>query len=459
VSGRREPLRAVLYAVNGTGVGHVTRLLSIARWMRRYAAALERKLEIWFLTSSEADGLVFSEGFAAFKIPSKTIVAETGVDRTAYLALAKQWVWHTMGLMRPDLFVVDTFPRGAFGELLGALDLCKRSAFVYRPVRAQVAARPDFQAMLPLYDLVIVPESNADVLAPREIDDRLVYVGPVLSRERWELAPRDVARVELGVRDDAQCVYVSAGGGGDRGAEDHIASAVAALAADPSLSVVVGAGPLYRGRPFPGVTTLTGRAAEWSLAFDAAVCAAGYNTFGELMFAGVPTAFLPQEKLADDQRARAERAERAGAAVMLEPRGDVHAAVRELLAKPGAREAAQGLVPDNGARVAAAELLRLVVAPQEIDRDESALDDERLARLPRARELEILALGNRLARGASNEADGLGLAIDRVAAWIPDHDPRELRAAIDAVVRDRPSTSIRFRIRSLHASSSRRSAK
>ena len=73
---RGNALRVVCYAVNGTGVGHITRLLAIARWLRRYAAALDQKLEVWFLTSSEADGLAFAEGFAAFKIPSKTIVAE-----------------------------------------------------------------------------------------------------------------------------------------------------------------------------------------------------------------------------------------------------------------------------------------------------------------------------------------------------------------------------------------------
>ena len=87
---RSDALRVVCYAINGTGVGHLTRLLAIARWMRRYAAALGKKIEIWFLTSSEADGLVFAEGFAAFKVPSKTIVSEAGIDRTTYLALAKQ---------------------------------------------------------------------------------------------------------------------------------------------------------------------------------------------------------------------------------------------------------------------------------------------------------------------------------------------------------------------------------
>ncbi len=434
----REPLRVVCYAVNGTGVGHLTRLLSIARWLRRYAAAMDEKLEIWFLTSSEADALVFSEGFAAFKIPSKTIVAETGIDRRAYLALAKQWVWHTLGLLRPDLFIVDTFPRGSFGELLGALDLCKRAAFVYRPVKPEIAARPDFQAMLSVYDLLVVPEADGQVLTPPGVADRLVHVGPVLSRERWELLPRDVAREQLGVRDPAaRCVFVSAGGGGDKHAEAQLRSTVAALAGDPKLHVVVGLGPLYRGPPFPGVTTLTGRAAASMLAFDAAVCAAGYNTFGELMFAGVPTAFLPQDKLADDQHARAQRAVEKGAAAILAPDDDVRAIVTELMSRPGARDAARTLVAENGARVAAAELLRLVVTPSRVDRVEEALGDALLGRIAAngtKRELEILHLAHRLAKDCEGAA--LAEAVALAADLRGVHDARELRRLVDALVRD-----------------------
>jgi UDP-N-acetylglucosamine--N-acetylmuramyl-(pentapeptide) pyrophosphoryl-undecaprenol N-acetylglucosamine transferase len=433
----RAALRVVCYAVNGTGVGHLTRLLSIARWLRRYAAALDEKLEIWFLTSSEADALVFSEGFAAFKIPSKTIVAETGIDRTAYLALAKQWIWHTLGLLRPDLLVVDTFPRGSFGELLGALDLCKHKAFVYRPVKPEVASRPDFQAMLGLYDLLLVPEADHAVLVPPQVRDRLVHVGPVLSRERWELLPRDVARARLGVpiaaaagrdEDDALRRVVDA--------EAQLARVLAALAVEPSVAVVVGTGPLYRGRPFPGVTTLPGRAAESMLAFDAAVCAAGYNTFGELMFAGVPTAFLPQEKLADDQHARASLAVARGAAALLGPDSDVLAVVKELLARPAARENARSLVPENGARAAAAELLRLVCAPSRVDRVDAALGDALLASIATSghrHEENVLHLAHRLAR--DEPATDLARAITLAASLHDGREPRELRGLVDAVVR------------------------
>lgn len=443
----RTPLRVVLYAVNGTGVGHVTRLLAIARWIRRYGAALDRDVEIWFITSSEADGLVFAEGFAAFKIPSKTIVAETGIHRTTYLALAKQWIWHTLGLLRPDLFVVDTFPRGSFGELISALDLCRRSAFVYRPVRPSVAERADFQAMLTLYDLIVVPEAEGDettrVLTPPSVTDRLVHVGPVVSRERWELMPRDVARERLGVRPDQRCVFVSAGGGGDRSAEARIASVVRALAADPMLAIVVGTGPLYRGRPFPGITIVPGAAATFANAFDVAVCAAGYNTFSEMMFAGVPCVFLPQDKLADDQRARAERAAAAGAASMLGPDDEPGDAVRVMLSRAEAPTAARSLVPENGARVAAAELLRLVVPAGEIDRVETTLDDEVFAHV-KNREVDALRLGHRLAHGDGEEL-ALGLAARAAHALLECADAREGRGLVDAVVEGMPDADVQAR--------------
>jgi UDP:flavonoid glycosyltransferase YjiC (YdhE family) len=447
---RRDALRVVCYAVNGTGVGHVTRLLAIARWLRRYAAALDRKLEVWFLTSSEADGLVFREGFAAFKIPSKTIVHETGIDHRAYLALAKQWIWHTLGLLRPDLLIVDTFPRGSFGELLGALDLCRHKAFVYRPVRRGVAARPDFQAMLPLYDLILVPETASDALVPAAAVGRVVHVGPVVARERWELLPREVARARLGVPDGKRCVYVSAGGGGDRDAEAQIGRALRGLLADPSLSVVVGAGPLYRGEPFPGLTVIPGQSADWSLAFDAAVCAAGYNTFAELMFAGVPTVFALQEKLADDQAARATLAVSRGAGALLPPdadAGQVRAAVQALLERADARGAARSIVPENCARVAAADLLRLLCPPAEVDRVEHVLDDPRLSRLAAGgiSELRVLQLAHRLARGCEPELD---VAIDRCGSLVGGRDAgetRELMTLVDAVARGRPEATVSSR--------------
>lgn len=379
-----QTLRIVNYAVNGAGVGHLTRLTAVSRWLRRYAHALDIKLEIWFLTSSEADALLFHERFASFKLPSKTSVTEAGIDKTAYLALAKQWVWHSLGLLRPDLFVVDSFPRGSFGELLPALDLCRKRAFIFRPMKSAFAERAEFQAMLPLYDRILVPETDAPVPVPDQIRARVTHVGPVIVREQAELVPRDTARRHLGVAPDRLAVYLSAGGGGDPTAAAQLESTIAALAPDPSLHLVVGAGPLYRGRQVPGerITWLSGLgASELMAGLDIAVCAAGYNTFAELMQAGVPAVFLPQEKIADEQDARAARAVAAGAAAFLPP-GSLSetlpaqvAVWRDPAARQRAAAAAHALTPVNGARLAAAELLRLLLPAAQVDIAEALVGD------------------------------------------------------------------------------------
>lgn len=389
-------LRIVGYAVNGSGVGHLMRLVSICRWIRRYAAHAGVRPEIFMLTSSEADGLCLSERFASFKVPSKTAVDGAGIDKIAYLALAKQWVWHSLGLLRPDLFLVDTFPRGSFGELLSALDLCKKKAFIYRPMKDSFAGRADFQAMLPLYDAIIVPEREeaANVRVPEAARARVRFVGPVMARERAELSPRADARASLGIHDDRLVVYVSAGGGGDAGAERQIhAVCRAILESVPGAHLVVGAGPLYRGAWLQGerITWLAqaGGVAERMAAFDIAVCAAGYNTFCELMYAGVPSIFLPQDKIADEQRVRAERAAAAGAAIVLagpidaspafiEALGGAILTLRDPAARERASKAAAELIPENNAREAAAEALRLVLPAWEIDAATLAVTDELL---------------------------------------------------------------------------------
>jgi predicted glycosyltransferase len=381
-------LRIVAYAVNGSGVGHLTRLVGVGRWLRRYAAHAGVRAELWFLTSSEADGLLFSEGMASFKLPSKTAVGEAGVDKLAYLALAKQWVWHSLGLLRPSLLLVDTFPRGSFGELLSSLDLAEHRAFIYRPLKASLAGRADFQAMLPLYDLILVPEEEgaAGVLVPDGIRDRVRHLGPMGVRERVELLDRGEARRRLAIPDEKLAIYVSAGGGGDPGAERQLLSVIDALD-DGSLHLVVGAGPLYRGlrRHGPGITWLAGEtAAELMGGFDGAVAAAGYNSFFELMHAGVPTVFLPQPKVADEQARRAERAVAVGAARILSSLGDRAGLLEatELWRDPGTRaqaaQAARELVPENGARRAAAALLRLLLPAAEVDAAEEAVSDELL---------------------------------------------------------------------------------
>lgn len=423
-------VRIVLYAINGSGVGHLTRLVAVGRWIRRYSVHAGVSAEVVFLTSSEADGVLFAERFASFKLPSKTAVARAGMDKLAYLALAKQWIWHSMTLLRPDLFVVDTFPRGSFGELLPALDLCRKKAFIYRPVKDELASRADFQATLPLYDSILIPESEGDAAPPFPAAARrkVRHTGPVLVREREELWPRAAVREHLQIEGDRLAVYVSAGGGGDEGAEAQIGHVCRALGGRRDLCLVVAAGPLYRGRRLhgEGLRWLNEPgAAELMGGMDLAVCAAGYNTYHELMHAGVPAVFLPQAKIADEQRARAGRAAAAGAGVVL---GDALCAdelIRAVdrLCDPAERARASGaaaaLVPRNHASAAAAELLRHVLPPAEVEAAEEAVSRDVLAA---ARELSLGIEGlidlMHALRGPDSESPGGARAASELATGL-----------------------------------------
>ena len=376
MSHKTRRITTVAYAVNGSGLGHLTRVLAILRWMKRLARLSGAQLDAYVLTSSEASGLALEEGFVAFKIPSKTAIREAGLPKEDYLRLARQWVWHSLGLIKPDLLLVDTFPGGSFGELIHALDGPGSKVFIHRAMKEEFAQSESVQALLPFYDRILIPvEPNSP---PQEVSarvaDRTRHVGPVMLRSREEMRPRDEARRRLGIPDGKLGVWLSVGGGGDARAERDIGALISALEHEPDLHMVAGAGPLYRGQPFrgPAITWLTGfHTMEDFAGLDFAISAAGYNSFHELLHAGVPTAFFAQEKIADEQQRRVRAAEAAGCALALDAETGrlpgaheirrIVDALRDSRLRAELSERAREFVPLNDARGAAFEALATIL--------------------------------------------------------------------------------------------------
>jgi hypothetical protein len=337
-----KTIRVVSYAINGRGLGHLTRQLAILRWVRRLAGTVGAKAEVWVLTSSEADTLARREGIPAIKIPSKAMMRDAGLNPARYLSIARGWVLQALATLQPDVLVVDTFPAGSYGELAAALELSPKRVLVRRAMKAEAAREAGVEAMLPLYDRVVVPD---------EIE------APILLRERPELLDRPAARVALGVPDGVRACWVALGGGGDPTTAAVLPRVVDAVRG-AGWHVIAAAGPLYAGaeRRGPGITWFDRYAGMELLGgADAAVSAGGYNSVHELRFVGVPTVFLPQEKLADDQEGRA-------AAAALGP------VARRVEDVPGLLEALTPVAPAgrNGARDAAAAILGLVLDPADV---------------------------------------------------------------------------------------------
>lgn len=411
------------YAVNGGGVGHLVRQVAIQRWIRRLCAFAGTRSEHWFLTTSEADTLCFHEGFCAFKLPSKTIVDDAGLDKAAYIAMAKQWVWNSLTLLRPDVLVVDTFPNGSFHELGNALDVVKHKALVLRPVKQPFARRGAFQSLVQLYDRVVVPEHEDD--EPELLEElglppaRVAFCGPIVRSDRFDAFDASEAKKRLGIPEGKRAVLVTGGGGGDASIDAFFDAASDAVSvADDDVHVVYAAGPLFRGAPRRGanVTFFTGHdLAEHLAAFDVAVCAAGFNTIHELLFAGVPTLVVPQTKIADDQLARARRyADRS--ALRLTSTSTLAAELAALLADAKARTAlsaqAKAQMPANHARDAAREILSLVLPPSILRSAHDVLDDEFVGKAQDAG----AALGDVVDLALAVQARGDRAAVDAAAA-------------------------------------------
>ncbi|MGC8667256.1 MAG: nucleotide disphospho-sugar-binding domain-containing protein [Chthonomonadales bacterium] len=356
--------RILFYAVNGLGLGHVTRLLAIARAIRRRSP----HSEIIFLTSSDAEDVVYREGFAAFKVPSKTLRSTGMIRPVTYARMVQTVTLNLLASFHPHILVVDTFPAGSIQELLPVLQWDSRKVFVYRVQRPEVAGSALVQNSLRLYDLAIIPHREDEEIYPLPEGLDRVFTGPIMIRDRTEAKSREDARHILGLPPQGKVLYLTFGGGGDAAMDAALATAVAALQPLRDVHLAVACPPLYYGtlRRSASLSPVSYYPmCELFPAFDAAISAAGYNTAMELLHHGVPTAFLPFPRQVDDQEARARQIAEAGAGLLIpSPTPEqISAAATKLLDGDTARrigEAARALVPASGADRAAESILQLL---------------------------------------------------------------------------------------------------
>ena len=305
---RKTTVKVLFYAIDGTGLGHVSRLLALARSARELLHALGHRADFQFLTTSDAPEVI--DDFPAYKLPSKTAIAAGDAAARGFTASAKSLVANLCAGFRPDILVLDTVPDGAFHEFLFIRDYARRTAFVDRHKDRSHSRSRSHLSHLALYDLILVPawerESGRYPL-PRKLEARRRFTGPIHGLRHERLLSRAEVRARFGVPSERDVLYLSAGGGGDAHAGDEIATLLDAAADDDRWFVLVGYGPLYRGERCYRrhvVPLSEPEVYRYFAGVDAAVCAAGYNTYQELLAAGVATVFYPQKKGLDRQDER-----------------------------------------------------------------------------------------------------------------------------------------------------------
>jgi UDP:flavonoid glycosyltransferase YjiC (YdhE family) len=359
MSAAGERRRVLFVSSNGTGLGHLTRSLAIAR-------RLEPDLEPLFVSLSAAAPVVEQQGFEVEYIASH-----------ATPAAGSDWRWSRRLRRRLRAILAEVDPRvvvfdGAhpYQGLCEALSATAAQRVWSRRPMWLPGSNAGALGRTGAFDWVLEPgevaaEFDRGATVARRAEAKLV--DPIVLLDDGELLPREQAERELGLEPGRVNVLVNLGQGEE--VREASSRCLAALADRDGVQVAALSSALAELEDVPeGVVHLraTYPMSRYLRAFDAAVSAAGYNAYHELVRFGVPTLFVPMARRTDDQAARARWAEHDGIGLAASGPGDERLEERlaELL-DPATRERLRARLgerrPANGAAAAArwvAELAR-----------------------------------------------------------------------------------------------------
>ncbi|HEY4121926.1 MAG TPA: glycosyltransferase, partial [Byssovorax sp.] len=321
MSRRARPLRVAFHAINGVGLGHLVRAVAVATEVR----ALVDDAQVLVLTNAHDPSIAARAGFDFVQLPPRLGEPHADparVDRALVPELEEAAMLGALAAFGPDLVVFDTHaPMGVVRRLaaMGA-----RATLVLRELRAEATAALAASGALLSFDRVVIPHEPGDVDVTALGHAAVEVTGPVV-RALGEAASRAKARPAT------RPLVVAIGGGGGqpvdarRYARAVVDAHILARARLPKLETVLVTGPY--GEAPRGAARVAGLRVERDVADLPALLAratlvvsqAGYNAVAEIRALAKPAVLVPAHRKAEDQRARALRLARAGAAVIARP--------------------------------------------------------------------------------------------------------------------------------------------
>lgn len=350
--------RGILFLpTNGAGLGHIVRLLSIARRIRR----IDPEKEIIFFTTSSAVYLVDREGFTGYYLPPKNFFPE-GTTPNEWNVFLEELLGRLLDFYSPEILVFDgAFP---YGGIIRAMDKIQGLKKVWlNRGKGKPEAEVKSKDKEIYFDYVIKPGEAGDT--PSGPLDRYDFP-PVIYLDKSELLDRKTARRQLGVPDRCKLIFLQMGVGIINDITPSLSAVQFLLRKRRDLFVVLGESIIGDHlnihskrvkviRDFP--------VSRFFNAFDAAISACGYNTFHELMYFGIPSILIPNPKtIKDDQEGRAMRAVKAGAGILWDGVNaeSLEIAVNYVLKHRNAiKRCEKEFAPENGARRIAEFLISL----------------------------------------------------------------------------------------------------
>ncbi|NJM82352.1 MAG: hypothetical protein HC844_07535 [Tabrizicola sp.] len=294
----RRPPDVVMITSNGVGLGHLTRLMAVAKHLPAPA-------QISFFTLSQGFRLALEAGYLTQYVPFHRV---TGASVAAWnLALAEE-LGDFLDLTRPEIVVFDgNVPYSGMLAALDARGWIKR-VWMRRALWNPLAAQPIKDAER--FDLILEPgELAARFDTGATTRSAAIVLPPVVQIDPADRLSREDALAELGLEAGRLNVGVMLGAGTNFDLTGIRQAMLDQLLCHPEVAVTEFVPPIAGGDPARSARhrgVACHPAARLTAAFDFMIAGAGYNSFHEAMLHRVPTIFVPNE--ADEMDCQSLRA-------------------------------------------------------------------------------------------------------------------------------------------------------
>lgn len=357
---RRWPssARVMMLSSNGAGLGHLTRLMAIAR-------RLPDGFQTIIGTQSHAAPLARQAEYLTEYIPSR-VYLDIAADR--WNAFLHDRLLHLLATHRPSVVVFDG--NAVYNGLLAAMaDLPEITWVWVRRAMWKPGLGERWIERGKAFDFVLEPGEFAGsvdegvTVAER---DQARLVGPITYLDPSELLDARSAREQLGL-DERPAVLVQLGAGNVDDI-DTPSARICRYLGGYGFQVVMAQSPIATRplNPPSGPKVIESfPMSRYLRGFDLVVSAAGYNSFHELIGFCIPSVFVPNAAAElDNQELRARYAASVGAALMLhDPVGNEMEEVLGRAVRPEVQAALASrcaeLATENGAPDAAHWVTRL----------------------------------------------------------------------------------------------------
>jgi UDP:flavonoid glycosyltransferase YjiC (YdhE family) len=307
----------VMFPTNGVGFGHFTRLLSVAKRLKRK----DPSLEIVFFTTMSTIHLLKEHGIIGYRIPGRKEYSDK--SSTSWNAVVEETLSLVFSLHRPSTFIFDgAFPyRGMLNTIKEREHLEK--IWVRRGTFKKKATSIPEDSLLH-FDHIIRPQDSVRSDLSKEIlyDLEVSHCQPIVLLDSDDLLTKNEARSRLGIQKNYVVVYIQLGAGNINNIHSTINKCLSILSTKTNIRVVIGESMIGDRIPIDGERIQLLRDYPNSMyfnGFDFGIIAGGYNSYHEAIYHSFPCVCIPNPKTGmDDQIARVKVAGDSGAMLVIE---------------------------------------------------------------------------------------------------------------------------------------------